>query len=450
MFLRRVARYSLVVALCVTIYTILLETYTRINNSSGGDVYLIRNVSATASRPRTIDGNASFHTIYVNDSRQTNGQATTDNTHVFHERLATKPPVDNNVPKQRTDFMHQRAINSKQPTGNAVTANYNIPIKKRILSRLSTIFSDDYVPDTYKTLLIDNSTIHFCLIVAKAPYALEVDMFVRSVILHARRSGVFFHFIATKGAEQSLPKVFDAITHAFVNVQYEVVEVQNLTAYLNNKFQNNVRFSHPWSGIYGTGKIFMYDLLPHVNQCIVIDSDTLFGTDPAFLWSEAKLHLQPPVTLAATWSHTREHFNSGVMVHDLDRMRKIGFSRLITLKSCKVDQKKGTENFICEHDQRLLYNILKEHMELFYFLNISWNLDNCSGYRNFRFDSFYDRFSGHFFGVVHFCCFPTELKYAYERGTRYIYRTGLINYFGYLKAMNFSSLGEKEVMRANG
>ena len=34
-----------------------------------------------------------------------------------------------------------------------------------------------------------------------------------------------------------------------------------------------------FSGIYDTGTIFMYDLMPRVNTCIVIDSDTLFGVE---------------------------------------------------------------------------------------------------------------------------------------------------------------------------
>ena len=331
---------------------------------------------------------------------------------------------------------------------NKVKVN-NKPIGKSIFSNLTTIFSDDYIPEAYSTMLMDNETIHFCQIVAKTEYALEVEMFVRSVLLHARRSDVFFHFIATEGAENALPKIFDTITHAFVDVKYEVVKVPNLTGYLNDKFENKVTFIHPWSGIYGTGKLFMYDLLPHVNTCIVIDSDTLFGIDPAFLWNEARLHLKPPVTLAATWSPTPEHFNSGVMVHDLERMRKIYFSHFITMKGCKVVQYNGKKTFTCVHDQQLLLQMLTDQQELFYLLSVSWNLDKCSSFKELTFDSFSDKLTGFFFGVVHFCCFPKGLKYAYERGTRYMNNTGLANYFNYLKALNFSRFGERDVYRVN-
>ena len=50
-----------------------------------------------------------------------------------------------------------------------------------------------------------------------------------------------------------------------------------------------------------------------------------------------------------------------------------------------------------------------------------------------------------FFGVVHFCCSPKQLKYVYERGTRYINNTGLVNYFNYLNELDFTRIGGKEV-----
>ena len=362
--------------------------------------------------------------------------------------LSEKLLSDHSVPNRLVSapFMHQSLKISKQSPLNSNT-DYNIPIRKTISFNRSSIFSDDYVPDAYQTMLMDNSTIHFCQIVAKPEHALEIDMFVRSVLLHARRSDVFFHFIATEGAEKALPRIFDTVTHAFVEVKYEVVEVPHLTDYLNGKFRNRVKFIHPWAGIYSTGKIFIYDLLPHVNTCIVIDSDTLFGSDPAFLWNEAKLHLKPPVTIAATWAPTIEHFNSGVMVHDFERMRNTRFSHFISMKGCQAVNNAGKKTFRCEHDQHLLLQILNSHRELFYLLSVSWNLDNCSFYRDFKFNSFCDEVTGYFFGVVHFCCFPTQLKYVYERGTRYLSRAGLINYFRYLKALNFSSFGERNVYR---
>ena len=297
----------------------------------------------------------------------------------------TNEPLTN---KESSTYEPRVQLNPKRAIPNVI---YNKPIKKRMGSNLTTIFSEDYIPREYSNLEIDKSTIHICQIVAKTKYALEVEMFVKSVILHARRSDVFFHFIATEGAEKSLPKIFDNITHAFVEVRYEIINVPRLTRYLNEKFDNKVKFIHPWSGVYGTGKIFMYDLMRHVDTCIVIDSDTLFGVDPAFLWNEAKQQLVPPVLLAATWSPTPEHFNSGVMVHDLARMRELQFSHFLSTNCCQEMRFNGKTTFRCEHDQQLLLQMLNDHRELFYLLSVSWNLDKCSSYKELTFDSFRDR-----------------------------------------------------------
>ena len=402
-----------------------------------------------------------WQTLKVSGSRDTNGPLTNKNSSTYDE------------PRMK--------LNPKRAPQNVI---YNKPIKKRIVSNLTTIFSEDYIPREYSSIIIDKSTIHFCQIVAKTEYALEVEMFVKSVILHARRSGVFFHFIAAEGAEKSLPKIFDTITHAFVEVRYEIIHVPNLTGYLNDKFDNKVKFIHPWSGIYGTGKIFMYDLMRHVDSCIVIDSDTLFGVDPVFLWNEAKQQLKLPVVLAATWSPTPEHFNSGVMVHDLARMRELQFSRFISTNCCQEIRFNGKTTFRCQHDQQLLLQMLNDHRELFYLLSVSWNLDKCSSYKELTFDSFRDHepvrdvhvdnvnvrddhmsvlddnvtvrdvhnvivrdahITDFFFGVVHFCCSPKQLRHVYERGTQYINNTGLVNYFNYLKDLDFTHIGEKEV-----
>ena len=325
----------------------------------------------------------------------------------------------------------------------------NKVIQKVILSNEYSLYSDDYVPHPYRTIPLDNSVIHFCLIVAKAVYALEVNMFVRSVILHARRSQVFFHFVATEGAEIAIPRIFSNITHAFVDVRYEVIEVKNLTGYLYQKFQNKfyrpVQFSHPWSGVYGTGKIFIYELLPHVNKCIVIDSDTLFGVDPAFLWSEAQSRLQPPVALAATWLPSDGFFNSGVMLQDLERMRKIEFGNFITARGCQFVHENNT--IVCEHDQHILNEIMNAYQELFYLLDISWNLDACNDYRKFKFNSFEDKRKRLFLGIVHLCCLPTNLQHVYEDGIRHISGVGLRDYIIYLRELDFNKLGDKEVFR---
>ena len=126
-----------------------------------------------------------------------------------------------------------------------------------------------------------------------------------------------------------------------------------------------------------------------------------------------------------------------------------------TTRCCKQFRVSGKTTFQCEHDQQLLLQILNDHRELFYLLSVSWNIDKCSSYKGLKFDTFRndhvsvrdDHVSGFFFGVVHFTCFPRSLKYAYEKGTIYMEKAGLVNYFNYLKTLDFNRIGESKVYR---
>ena len=325
-----------------------------------------------------------------------------------------------------------------------MTRKVNKQIQKTIKSNISTIFSDDFVPEIYNETETEDM-VHLCLIAAKAETAGEIKIFARSAILHARRSDVFFHFVVFKGSEKTIPPVFEEIDHAFVNVKYELIEV-NLTEYLKQKLHNKVRMTHEWSGLYGVGKIFMYDLLPHVNRCIIIDTDTLFGIDPAFLWSEGQSRLKPPVAIATTWFPGDKYVNTGVTVHHLEYMRQIKFGDLITMKGCALRNENGTEKFLCYHDQLFMNMIMNDHRELFSNFTVSWNLGICKGFRNFTFDSFKDEKTGLFFGVAHITCLPYSLKNVFTEGKGYL-RKNLQDYIDFLDGMNLIESGEKKVNR---
>ena len=328
----------------------------------------------------------------------------------------------------------------------------NKPIQKVIRSKDSSLYSEDYVPSSYKTTPLDTSTIHICVITAKTQLAIEVEMLVRSVILHARRSEVFFHFVASEGAEKTLPRIFNNITHAFVKVRYEIVKVEYLVGYLGGRFKQRFSkptlFLHRWSLIYGTGKIFMYDLLPHVNKCIVIDTDTVFGVDPAFLWSDVQSRLQTPVALAVTWFPEYGKFNSGVMLQDLEHLRQIQFINLITGGpdgGCRLSANNNT--IYCTSEQELLNQVMDSHPELFYLLDISWNIDACNDYRGLEFDSFEDKRKNLFYGITHFNCISPALNHVYEHDARHVSQMALRDYILYLKQLDFRKVGEKQVIR---
>ena len=298
-------------------------------------------------------------------------------------------------------------------------------------------FSQDFVPDIYKAVKI-SGTVHFCVIAAKAETTEEVEVLVKSIILHSRRLDVTFHFVACNGSEVTIPKIFKNINQTFVNVSHEVINI-DLKTYLNEKLHNRVQITHPWSGIYGLGKIFMYDLLPNVERCIIVDTDVLFATDPAFLWFELQSKLQLPVAVSVTMPKGDTYFNSGVMLQDLALMRKIHFGNLITMKGCEKVKTATTEIYKCFHDQMLLNTIMSDHPYLFDTFTVSWNLGRCFNFRDFSFEFFDDKARSLFFGAAHISCIPLKYSNAFRGIKDFLQPKYLIKYIKYLEDFDFDS-----------
>ena len=272
------------------------------------------------------------------------------------------------------------------------------------------LFSKDNVPKVYRNTSSANETIHFCVVAAGKEIVKEVEILVKSIFVHARRSDVMFHFVTDNEPHEHTAKIFDDFDHPFVNIAYEIIKT-DLKKYLHKQLGDKVEITHPWSGIYGVGKIFMYDLLPDVDKCIVVDTDVVFATDPAFLCNELQSKLQPPVAITVTMKKGDKYFNSGLMLQNLQLMRNISFGNLISMNGCSKDvNNKSDIKYRCQHDQLLLNSVMKLHPDLFdNTLTVSWNLGLCFNFRNFTFASFEDDTNDLFFGAAHFSCI--SLKY---------------------------------------
>lgn len=316
--------------------------------------------------------------------------------------------------------------------------------KVGLLSDRENIFSNDDVPDRYSRRNIDSEdTILFCLVTAKEDIAEEAEIFVKSVLLHARRSDVFFHFIVYEGSEKTIPKIFDHINCAFVNVNYDFVYV-DLREYVTRKLHHILFISHKYSGVYGLGKLFMFDIMSHVDICMIVDTDVVFGVDPAFLWSDLQTYWRTGIAVAAAhW--TNGTFNTGLMVHNLALMRRMKFHRLISLDTdCRKNEFYNRTMYRCSHDQDLLNSIYNRYPGLFLFFSKSWNLGWCKHFYDFKFDSLEDRRTNLFFGAAHFTCIPLRHQSAFEgfvsfqtrHGSQFLYLT---EYLLYLKSLSFLS-----------
>ena len=267
-------------------------------------------------------------------------------------------------------------------------------------------FMQDNTPSKYN-LISPIEGIHICLLAAKPNVSLELLMLVKSIVVHARRANVTFHIVATEGAESIISDVFNAVPVPYVKVFYDIIYI-DIAAYLHKQLKFKLEILHPWAGIYGVVKIFLYDILSHVHKCIFVDTDILFGTDPAYLWYELNMRLNLSTIIAISLPDNDSYFNSGLMLQDYSRMRRIKFGKLIDMTNCQNDSRNSLA-YTCIGGQILLNEILKGRPELFdTSLPVSWNLGLREKFRKFSFSSFEDPVTGIFFGAAHFTCLPIE------------------------------------------
>ena len=303
-----------------------------------------------------------------------------------------------------------------------------------------SIFSTDYIPARYNNSnYTDDITIHICSVTAKKTVADEFRLLVKSLILHARRADLHFHLIVYEGSEKTVPNIFSEIDCSFVNVYFDIVYV-NLEEYIKYKLKHKIHISHE-SGVYALGKIFMFDIMKHVDTCLLVDTDLVFAVDPFFLWNELKQKRHLETVIGAAEDPTV--FNSGVMLQNLDLMRQIQFDRLISLENfCQKSIQENRKIFKCYHDQDILNKIYKSHSDLFYFFTKSWNLGYCKGqFSKYRFSSFENVTKGLFFGAAHFTCMPkgfanaiTSFAVRFAGQKEY---SGLVAYVNYLLTLKF-------------
>ena len=307
------------------------------------------------------------------------------------------------------------------------------------------LFSKDNIPKVYRNTVIPNDTIHFCMIAAGQEMVKQVKLLVKSIFIHARRSDVMFHFVTDNEPHEHIAKIFDDFDHPFVTIAYEVVKT-DLRQYLRKQLGDKVEFTSHWSGIRGVGKVFMYDLLPDVEKCIVLDTDVVFATDPAFLWSDLQSKVQPPVAIGVMKMGDND-VDSGLMLQNLELLRNVSFGKLIPMEYCRQDvQNKSDISLKCLNDQILINSVVKSHPGWFdKTLSYSWNLGLCLNFRNFTFASFEDEAIDLFFGAVHFSCNSFNKHNDAVEGLKQVpKRDTLQKYIQYLKETDFKDEKWKE------
>ena len=311
--------------------------------------------------------------------------------------------------------------------------------KSNVLDEMN-LFSKDHVPEVYRKPIIANDTIHICIVAAGMDSFKEVEILIKSILVHSRRSDVMFHFVTDNEPDQQIAKLFDNIDPLFVKIIYKITTKTDLKQYLHKKLGGKLQMIHPYSGIYGAGKIFMYSLLSDVERCIIVDTDIVFAADPAFLWYELQSKLQPPVAIAVTMGMKDKQFNSGLMLQNLQLLRSISFGNLISMTGCKRVPRKGDTEYKYVHDQVLLNTMMNENRDMFdNTLTLSWNLGRCFNFRGFTFTSFEDKTKDLFFGAAHFSCIPLKYSNAIEGFKQIRKWHTLQKYIQYLEETDFKN-----------
>ena len=360
--------------------------------------------------------------------------------------------VSNTLYFPLTDYVFGSSMVTTPAAQNSVSFNRARPLNV-IISNRTSIFSVDYVPRNYsKSLKAEYDPVHFCVVAAQMRIAEEVKVLVKSIILHSRRSDVYFHFLLYEGSEYTVPNIFNEINCAFTNIYYDFVYV-DLRIYMNKMFNSKVQTSSArFSGIYGLGKLFVYDIMKHVEECLIVDTDVVFAVDTAILWSEMQPKLKTGAVIAVAKDSRPKIFNSGVMMQNLSLMRKMKFESLITLdKFCNKRIVHNETVYTCIHDQDILNRIQALNASLFTFFSNSWNLGKCLGFAKFDFSRHEQ--TDMFFGAAHFSCMSATVESAFDAfviDDRYQKQFHhLPDYIRYLKELRFITSSENKCYKTN-
>ncbi|KAL3882466.1 hypothetical protein ACJMK2_028803 [Sinanodonta woodiana] len=336
-----------------------------------------------------------------------------------------------------TDFVRRFSAGSVSTKGihSKLTflADFDNNKHDQTFSCCSCRFCLDNIPPT-KAMSRLSGPIHICIPAGKVGVIGEVGPLVKSVVLHAKRTDVFFHILTRGGAVKEIHNLMKDIQNATVKFMYELMPL-NQTYIIQENLKINLSISHH-SGVWGMSKAYMYKIFKHVKKCIVLDADTAFGTDPVFLWDHFSDHNnQELISMRISQSMTESwQCNAGVMLQDFEKMRNINFSKFYAnaaIEQCPLMPLSRTHRFKCG-DQALYFGTFKaNHTHFYRTLPNSWNLENCHDFNNFTFRHYTDE-GGIFFGLLHLNCLIHSENKAFEVFVKKGKYRKLNHYFNYL------------------
>lgn len=221
--------------------------------------------------------------------------------------------------------------------------------------------------------------VHVAIVCAGYNASRSVVTLFKSILFY-RRNPLHFHLLADSVAQIVLQKLFQTWNIPQVEVSFYLADsVVPDVSWIPNKH---------YSGVYGLMKLTLPKVLPsNLKRVIVLDTDVTFATDIAELWkifSQLRdkqaiglVENQSDWYLGKLWKNHRpwpalgRGYNTGVILLELGKLRKIGWGQLWRL----VAEKDLTTLLSTSlADQDIFNAIIKTHPDLVYNLPCQWNV----------------------------------------------------------------------------
>lgn len=243
--------------------------------------------------------------------------------------------------------------------------------------------ADDDVPPVPKC-----EVIQVAIVCAGYNSSRSVVTLIKSILFY-RKNPIHFHFISDSVAHLILQTLFKSWSVPGVKTSFYLADhLSSQVSWIPNKH---------YSGIYGLMKLVLPKTLPEtLEKVIVLDTDVTFATDIAELWrlfhkmmshastssdaASAAIGLvenQSDWYLGKIWKNHRpwpalgRGFNTGVMLFDLEKLRKISWSQMWKMVAEKELMSMLTTALA---DQDIFNAVMKKHPSLVYKIDCQWNL----------------------------------------------------------------------------
>ncbi|KAK2182015.1 hypothetical protein NP493_371g01031 [Ridgeia piscesae] len=207
----------------------------------------------------------------------------------------------------------------------------------------------------------------------------DVVTLIKSILFY-RKNPLHFHFISDDSAEHILTTVFKTWNMPAVNVSfYPASDLKPEVVWIPNKH---------YSGVYGLMKLTLPNCLPtSLQKVLVLDTDITFASDIAELWgifnkfrgkqAIGLVENQSDWYLGKIWKHHNpwpalgRGFNTGVILLDLDKLRRLNWVQIWRLIAERELMSMLTTVLA---DQDIFNAVLKQHPYLLHRLPCQWNV----------------------------------------------------------------------------